>query len=80
MAVAFGVAMPTDDIQKIRAALVTHPAHLSEGRVLLRVTFQRVVWNDRGQISKRESIVDAEIYQEFFAVLSKAVFLEAHKI
>ncbi len=78
-AVLFGVATPVDKIQKIRASVVTHPGANDQG-VYLRITFQRIVWNDRGMISRRESIEDPAIYLEFFAALSKAVFLEAHEI
>jgi hypothetical protein len=78
MAVLFGVRMPTDEVQRIRASLVTKPRE--EEKTSLRVTFQRVVWNTDGRVSKTESIEDPEIYQEFFDRLSKAVFLEAQTI
>ena len=78
MAVMFGADMAIDENQKIRAALVTHPA--GKGQTKLRVTFQRIVWNTHGQVSKTQSIEDPAIYQEFFEKLSKAVFLEAHEI
>jgi len=78
MAVLFGVSTPVDKEQKIRAALVTSP--IDETRTKLRVTFQRIVWNTQGQVSKTESLEDPLMYQEFFDKLSKSVFLEAHEI
>lgn len=70
--------MPIDVEQRIRASVVTRP--LSPGEMAVRVTFQRVVWNDRGQISRSESLEEADLYNEFFYKLSKSVFLEAHGI
>lgn len=73
-----GGNMPIDASQKIRASLVTRP--ISKNETSLRVTFQRVVWNDRNEISRSESLEDPQLYQDFFEKLSKAVFLEAHEI
>ena len=80
IAVLTGVPVPIDKTQKIRASLVTRPFGESEDKMAVRVTFQRVVWNDAGQISKTEALTEPELYQEFFSRLSKSVFLEAHEI
>lgn len=66
-----------DRNQNFRVSIVTRPRR--DG-IAVRATFQRVVWNDRDQISKLEPIEEAGVYQEFFNRLSKAVFLEAHKL
>lgn len=73
-----GAVPPTDKEQKMRASIVTRP--VDENHITVRVTFQRIVWNTQGQVSKREGIADPEVYQEFFAKLSKSIFLEAHAI
>ncbi|GJL84908.1 MAG: hypothetical protein DHS20C02_06830 [Micavibrio sp.] len=78
MAVLFGVNTPVDKNQKIRASLITRP--VGKGKTNLRVTFQRIIWNTQGQVSRTQSIELPEIYQEFFDKLSKAVFLEANEI
>lgn len=80
VALLFGVSVPVDDEQKIRASLVTCQHSQESETTILRVTFQRVVWNTRGDVSKSEALVDPLLYQEFFANLSKSVFLEAHQI
>jgi len=80
LAVLTGTYVPTDDHQKMRACVITHPAGENKERIAARVTFQRIVWNTQGKISTRECITDPEIYQEFFSKLSKAVFLEANDI
>jgi len=75
-----GGAMPVDKEQKMRACVVTRPTGEQESYVAVRVTFQRIVWNTRGQVTKSESIIDPAIYQEFFDKLSKAIFLEGQEI
>jgi len=77
MAVLFRADMPIDSQQRFRVSVVTRPMG---NHVTVRVTFQRIVWDDRGQISKLEKLDDPADYREFFAKLSKAVFLEAHEI
>lgn len=75
-----GANVPIDEVQKLRASVVTKPVGEDGRRIAVRVTFQRIVWNNRGQISKQERLNEPEFYQEFFSKLSKAVFLEAHEI
>lgn len=75
-----GGTMPIDDVQKIRASVVTSPSGETGERIAVRVTFQRIVWNTYGRVSRLEKLNDPKMYQEFFDKLSKAVFLEAHGI
>ena len=80
-----GAPMPIDKEQLIRASLITRPIHIDEMdkskcQTAVRITFQRIVTNTQGQITRREGINEAEIYQEFFDKLSQSVFLEAHEI
>ena len=80
LALLTGVAMPIDDEQKIRASVITRPVEDGRGRTAVRVTFQRVVWNTQGQVSKVEALNEPELYRGFFDKLSQSVFLEAHQI
>jgi hypothetical protein len=80
-----GAVMPIDKEQLVRASLVTTPIHVGDAdktafQTAVRVTFQRIVTNDRGQVSRLEFINDPKLYQEFFEKLSKSLFLEAHEI
>lgn len=68
-----------DKTQEIRASVVTSPSS-DPTKMLVRVTFQRVVTNARGQVARLESIKDPPLYQGFFEKLSKSVFLEAQAI
>lgn len=69
----------TDKEQKIEASVIVNPS-LSEKSTVVRVKFQRVVWNQMGLISRFETITDPSLYQGFFERLSKAIFLEEQKI
>ena len=85
VALMTGAVMPIDTEQLIRASLVTRPIHIddtdkSKCRTAIRITFQRIVSNTAGQITRREGINEAEIYQGFFDKLSQSLFLEAHEI
>jgi len=75
-----GQATPVDDEQKMKVSIVTNYMSDDKERIKVRVTFQRLVWNTRGKITKREFLSKPEIYQEFYSKLSKSLFLEAHKI
>lgn len=80
VAIVFGVAVPIDKEQKIRASLVTRPVGENHDRVVVRLTLQRVVWNSKKEVSKAETVNDPQIYQEFFNKLAQSIFLEAHDI
>ena len=81
--------MPVDLHQKIAATIVTRPLNQDGSRQEVRIMFYRVLWKGEGQADRNvippgeqqmEMIRDPEIYQQFFAKLSKAVFLEPHTI
>jgi hypothetical protein len=44
------------------------------------VSFQRIVRNQRGLVSRQESLVEPQMYREFFEKLSRSLFLEAHEL
>ena len=85
LAALSGTYVPTDKTQKIRVSLIVRPTDLKvpskdSSSFNVRVTVQRIVWNDQGQVTRTEAIDEAAIYQEFFAKLSKSLFLEANQI
>ncbi|HHW20447.1 hypothetical protein [Thermodesulfovibrio thiophilus] len=75
-----GGYMPTDKDQIMRASIVTRPVGELKEYMAVRVTFQRIVRDENGKITKQETLNDPEIYQKFFDKLSKAIFLEAQEI
>lgn len=80
MAILFGVAVPVDRDQTIRCSVVTQKLSGERSGTAVRVTFQRIVRNTQGQVSKIEGLYDPSLYAEFFDRLSKALFLEAEAI
>lgn len=68
-----------DKVQKIKASVIIKPS-LNGQKIVVRVTFQRIVWNMRDQVSKIETINDPKIYEKFYSGLSKSIFLEAQEI
>lgn len=80
VAALVGGSASIDDEQKIRVSFVTLPSKLDRSGYLARVTFQRIIWNTQGQITKAETLKGEELYGQFFDKLSKSVFLEAYKI
>lgn len=80
------IMIPVDLHQKIAAVLVARPINPEATRQEVRIMFYRVVWKGDGMAGqnaippgqqKMEMIRDPLLYQQFFAKLSKAVFLEA---
>jgi hypothetical protein len=74
-----------DVTQKIRISVVTRPALDSSGQPLkdaqvIRVTIQRLVWDDDGNLTHAESVEDPKVYQKFFDRPSKSIFLELQAI
>jgi len=77
-AVAGSSHNPTwDKEQTIVVTLITTPVKNSK-QIETRVSFDRRLTNNRGQLWRAELITEAPIYQEFFDKLSKSTFLEAH--
>ena len=74
------VLIPWDRNQKVRVSLTTRVSGTNDDNMLVRVTFQRIVWNTQDKITKLELLTDPKFYQEFFEKLSKAVFLDAHEM
>lgn len=83
------LVMPVDLHQQINATLIARPIDAKDRKQEVRVVFYRLVWKSDGSSGNQvilpgeqrmEMIRDAEIYQQFYARLSKAVFLEAQRI
>lgn len=80
LAVLGGGNMSIDSQQQIKVSFVTLPSKNNKNGYLARATFQRIVTNTQGQVTKAETMKTEDLYTEFFSKLSKSVFLEAQKI
>lgn len=80
LAAAGGTEVPIDKEQTMRASIITRPVGEQKEFIAVRVTFQRIVINTNNQVTKSESLTDPSIFQEFFAKLSKSIFLEAQEV
>lgn len=77
LAIVLGVDPVYAERQTMRVSVVTTPVEEKNGTAV-RVNFQRLVFTNTGVISKKQVLGSDEIYQEFFAKLSKSLFLGAH--
>ena len=83
------IIVPVDLHQQVAATLVMYPEEKSTSRFNVRIVFHRTLWKGDGTsgsqsipagLQRMEMIYDPKIYQQFFAKLSKSVFLEIHQI
>ncbi len=83
------VIVPVDLHQQINVTLATRRSETDSSSFSVRIHFYRKVWKGSGKSGDQdippgqqrlEMIYDGKIYQQFFAKLSKSMFLEAHKI
>ena len=68
-----------DKEQKIRVSVVSR-LNAEGNKIIIRATFQRIVWNNIGNISRMETLNEPALYQGFFERISKAIFLEGQEI
>jgi hypothetical protein len=68
-----------DEVQDVRASVIIKTS-LDATKIIVRITFQRIVWSFAGQVNKAETMSDPTLYQKFFDSLSKSIFLEANNI
>lgn len=64
---------------KIRVSLVTIPDK-SKKDTTVRITFQREVIDIHGNLVRRHTLQEKDLYSGFFTKLSKSIFLEANSI
>lgn len=74
----FPYGMPVSKDELMNASLVTRPGE-NKKETVVRLTFQRVVWNSEDKVRSSELLKEPEVYRQFFEGLGKAVSLEAHE-
>jgi hypothetical protein len=63
--------------QQVRVALVTRPARGAQGdATTVRVTMQRLVYDNHDRIRRVEKVDQTDLYSEFFDRLSQSLYLE----
>ncbi len=67
-----------DKEQSIKVNLFVYKHPVLKGAHLARLAAYRIVVNTAGDITKLEHILTPQIYQSFFASISKSQFLTAH--
>jgi len=75
----FGVTLPPDQNQVMKAFVTTRPVGEGGRQVAVRVAFERTVFDTEQRLKRIEPLNDPKMYQGFFEKLSKALFLEAHE-
>ena len=65
--------------QKIRASIIASKT-ADNRKMMVRVTFQRLVWTVSGKLSRIETLNEGHMIANFFEKLSKSIFLEEQKI
>ncbi|HEY2989735.1 MAG TPA: hypothetical protein VGL11_18585 [Candidatus Binatia bacterium] len=78
-ALSFPTVMPFSRDQSIRVSIVTRPEE-SDNATAVRLTFQRVVWDNEGKVAKSELLTDPLLYRAFFEKLSKSAAVEAREL
>ena len=68
-----------DTDQRIRLSFTTRAEPGGSG-LIVRVSFQRVIYDQNGRAKVAETVEDPLIYQEFFEKLNQASFLQAQDI
>lgn len=65
--------------QKIRVEVVSRLSQNGQNTTV-RATFQRVIFDNHGTISRELTITEPALYQDFFSKLSQSVFLTGNAI
>lgn len=68
-----------EKVHKVRVSLVTIPDK-SKNDTTVRINFQREVIDIHGNLVRRHTLQEKDLYTGFFAKLSKSIFLEANSI
>lgn len=78
----FGVSKAKLTLKGVRVATVEATANVTEfGKEMkVRVNFKRKLLNQYGNAQQIEEITDANYYQDFYAKVDKAIFIQKQKI